>query len=281
MTDKMKTLIYVKKPSTHKKNLLYEKLIETFGENYESLFIQDINSISDNRSQILVSNILNQNISDRIPRLKYLIVPTTGLDSINLNLVNERGISMFHNPKIFSEEVIRSLAPHFSRLNNKKIGLYGFGTIGKGLYYILSSSNNSFYIYRKNPNQESIINRNIIYEGNSLEEVITNSEIHIISLPMDFETINLFSGKELSLFKKRSQLISVSRKEIFNEKSLIDVINRGIFSRVLLESYYTSFLDISKNLDYIVLSDHNLGVNNHSVERMSKWVLDKIKEINN
>lgn len=277
----MKTLVYIKKPSTHKKNLLSDKLEETLGENQENVFVEDIDSISEIDSQILVSNVLNQSILDKLPSLKYLIVPTSGLDGVDLDLINSRNINMYHNPKIFSEEVVRSLTPHLLGIENKKIGLYGFGNIGKTIYSLLSSSNNSFYVYRKNLNFEISNDKNIVYEGNSLEEVIKNSEVHIVSLPKNSETINLFSEKEFTLFKRESQLISISRKEIINEQSFIEAINNKIFSRVFLESYYNSFLDISQKNTCLTLNEHSLGVNSYSIEKMNEWISNKIKELSN
>lgn len=277
----MKTLVYIKKPSTHKKNLLSDKLEETLGENQENVFVEDIDSISESDSQILVSNVLNQSILDKLSSLRYLIVPTSGLDGVDLDLINSRNINMYHNPQIFSEEVVRSLTPHLLGIENKKIGLYGFGNIGKTIYSLLSSSNNSFYVYRKNLNFEISPDKNIVYEGNSLEEVIKNSEVHIVSLPKNSETINLFSDKEFTLFKRESQLISISRKEIINEQSFIDAINNKIFSRVFLESYYNSFLYISQKNTCLTLNGHSLGVNSYSIEKMNEWISNKIEELSN
>lgn len=281
MINKMKTLIYVKKPSTHKRNLLSDQLKENLAKNNESLFTEDINLISETDSQILVSNVFNQDVLGKLPNLKYLIVPTSGLDGINLNLARRKGINLFHNPKIFSEEVVKSLTPKLLEIENQRIGLYGFGNIGKAIYSLLSSSNNFFYVYRKNLNFETSSNKDIVYEGNSLEEVINNSEVHIVSLPKNSDTIDLFSEKEFSSFKKGSQLISISRKEIINEQSFIDAIKNNTFSRVFLESYYNSFLDISQKHTYLTLNGHSLGVNSYSVERMSKWISNKIEELSN
>lgn len=277
----MKTLVYVKKPSSHKKNLLSDKLKETLIKNNENFFTEDIYSISKNDSRILVSNVFNQDVLERLPNLKYLIVPTSGLDGINLDLVRMKGINLFHKPQIFSEEVVKSLTPILSEIENKKIGLYGFGNIGKAIYSLLSSLNNSFYIYRKNFNFETSLDKNIVYEGNSLEKVIKNSDVHIISLPKNSDTIELFSAKEFSYFKKGNQLFSVSRKEIIHEESFIDAITNNRFSRVFLESYYSSFLDLSQKNNYLTLNGHSLGLNSYSVEKMSTWILNKIEELSN
>lgn len=278
----MKTLIYIKKPTSHKHNLLEDSLKSSqLKHNENCLFLQDLDSeILFYQPEILVSNIFSKELYKRFPNIEHIIVPTSGLDGIDLNLISNRSINLYHNPKIFSNEVVKSVLKNLSDIENKKIGLYGFGNIGQGIYESLCR-NNYFYIYKKRQELNAKNLGNILYYGNSLEKVITNSNIHIISLPKNSETINIFSEDEFNNIKPKSQLISISRKELIDEIALIEAIKKGDLTKVNLDSYSELILDFAKNNKVLGLNNHSSGITLNSIQNMTNWIISIIQELNN
>ena len=103
-------------------------------------------------------------------------------------------------------------------LYGKTVGIFGMGRIGKSLVHLLSSFNVKFLIYDINPD----IAFGRLYKVNfvSKEDVLKNSDVISVNIPLKQDTIDYITTKELSIMKKEAILINSARGGIVNENDL-------------------------------------------------------------
>ena len=129
----MKIEIKILKPKRWKENFLVNALTkEDIPREY---FVDNIGE----DAEILVSNSLYVEELNRLRKLKHLIIPTSGTESICIGNVFERGIKVYHDPSITSkgvadyvvhnlEEILGNETVDFMR--GITVGLLGFGNVG-------------------------------------------------------------------------------------------------------------------------------------------------------
>jgi len=91
----------------------------------------------------------------------------------------------------------------------------------------------------------------------SLEEVLSQSDVVSIHLPLMEETRNIIGAKELSLMKHNSILINTARGGLVDEDALISVLKEGTIAGAALDAFenepYTGEL---LNLNNVLLTPH-------------------------
>lgn len=98
-----------------------------------------------------------------------------------------------------------------------KVGLFGYGHIGKDIHNILL----------QNHIETATIDRGNEYENihlvNSLEELIKYCDLIICSVPKTPKTDNLFNKEMLALMEEKF-IVNVGRSNVINEKELYEVL---------------------------------------------------------
>lgn len=111
-------------------------------------------------------------------------------------------------------------------LKGKKIGLVGFGNVGKRVADILIKGFGSEVVAF----DPFIPPEEITASGAtrvSFEELLTSCSIISLHCSLNDSNIHCFGEKEFSLIKKGSILINTSRAELVDEKSLEDALSKG------------------------------------------------------
>ena len=112
----------------------------------------------------------------------------------------------------------RSKLPNFFELYKKKVLIIGFGRIGKEVAKRCLGFDMEVYVYDPFLDNEIIIRNQCIpiekNQGLAIADFIT------IHLPLNGDTKNFISQKELNLMKKNSILVNTSRGGIVNENDL-------------------------------------------------------------
>lgn len=187
----------------------------------------------------------------RFPNLAYIIRAGSGLDHIDLDECKKRHITVISSPgsnavsvaehaltmlllllkniidhsKNLSEGGWRSKDLQGNELRGKTIGLLGCGAVGQVLSKLLLPFEVKILGYDKYLSRAKFIQLNI--QQVSLSELLKNSDLVSIQIPLTGETVNLITAKELALMKKTACLVNVSRGEIVNEDDLITVLSQG------------------------------------------------------
>lgn len=114
------------------------------------------------------------------------------------------------------------LGRKFVQLKGKRWGIIGFGNIGKNVARIAESFGCEVVYYKRNNNEISSK-----FKGISLQKLLQSSNIISIHTPINNETRNMITKKELALIKPSSILLNLGRGGIVNEKDLAEALNNN------------------------------------------------------
>jgi D-3-phosphoglycerate dehydrogenase len=202
-----------------------------------------------------------------------------GIDNIDLEAMNERGIKLYRTPEgpalavaeLTLGFVLDSLR-YISYLNRKirsggwekkmgrlftgkTVGIVGVGTIGKRLATLLRPFNCRILARDHVTDMEFARENNINYVH--LDELLKESDIVTLHLPLDNDTKGLFNRNHFLQMKDGAIFINTSRGKIVNEDDLYDVLREGKIAHACLDVYrnepYTGKL---KKLDNVTLTCH-------------------------
>ena len=212
------------------------------------------------------------------------VQPATGMNadsvaeyviSSSMSLIKK--IPMFHNGTIkgqWPRTTIRS-----AEINQKFLGIIGYGTIGKKVAKFCSK--NGLKILAYDPYINEINDKEIDAKLSNLNEIYEKSDIISIHLPLTDETKNMINKSSFSKMKNNPIIINTSRGGIINENDLIDAYHEKIISGFALDVFENEPIE-SKFYNKIVpgmnciLTPHISGVTTESNIRVSDFIVKKI-----
>jgi glycerate dehydrogenase len=207
--------------------------------------------------------VLNKELIDSAPKLKYIGVMATGYNIIDLAAAHRRNIVVTNVPSYSTVSVaqltfalILELANHtalyaesvrngdwikskdFSyhlkpimELQDKTLGIIGFGQIGKAVANIAIAFGMKVIASHKHPERDQM-------EGVSfVDEKTCFREADIISLhcPLNEKNIQFVNKELLRIMKRSAFFINTSRGGLINETDLAEALNKGIIAGAALD----------------------------------------------
>ena len=222
------------------------------------------------------------------PRLKIISKWGTGIDSFDITAANKIGIKITNTPQAFDEAVgeiavgyvlaltreivLTHLAvcsgewpkKQHKSLSQLKIGLLGFGAIGKGIAKRLScfTANVSYY----DPIQ--VPDRDLTATPVSLSELNVNSDVVILCCSMTETNRNLINDTFLQKMKKGSFVVNVSRGGLIDEIALAKHLQEGHIAGAALDVYRMEPVPSDSELRKlnVILGSHNANNTEKAVE---------------
>ncbi len=217
------------------------------------------------------------------------VQPATGMnaDSVAEYVVSSsmsliKKIPMFHNGTVKGEWP-RTTIKSFE-INQRYLGIIGFGTIGKKVAEY--SSKNGLKILVYDPYVKEINNKEIDVKLSNLKEIFEKSDIISIHLPLTDETKNIINKSSFSQMKNKPIIINTSRGGIINENDLIEAYNKNnisgfaldVFEKEPIESEFYKKIKLGMNC---ILTPHISGVTTESNIRVSDYIVKKITDFFN
>ncbi|MDI3472737.1 MAG: hypothetical protein PWQ20_200 [Thermotogaceae bacterium] len=210
----------------------------------------------------------NPDILEVAKRLKIIFIPWTGVDALPLDKIREKGdiiVSNTHgNAEIVAERAFslclallgRTVEFHnnlskgiwgsesrqkyydnfWVSLRNRSCGIAGFGKIGKELAKLLKVFNCRITGLKKRPPSEEDLELADKVTSN-LDEMIAESDIIFVILPLTDETRNLFNWEVLSKMKGK-YLINVGRGAVISEEALYRALKEGVLAGAAIDTWY-------------------------------------------
>lgn len=184
------------------------------------------------------------------PEVKIIGRAGIGLDAIDLEAARRRGVAVFHTPDYATEEVAthamamilavnrrivegnelaRSDWEAYERLGSviplseQVVGVVGLGRIGRAVVERLRLFGPR--IIGVDPYLSDAPEGVSLVSG--LEELLKNSDIVTLHLPLTKETRNLIGPREIELFRPGATLVNVSRGGLIDENALVDALESG------------------------------------------------------
>lgn len=204
-------------------------------------------------ADIVVTNkvVIDKEIMDN-SAIKLVCIAATGMNNVDLSYAKEKGIIVknvagystnsvtqltfayvFHfiqkldyytsytnNGNWQKSKLFTHIDKPFFELKNKKWGIIGLGNIGLNVANIAKSfgCNVSYY-------STSGKNKNDDYSMESLENILSTSDIISIHCPLNDSTLNLLNKTNLHTLKDGAILLNLGRGRIINEKDLSEIID--------------------------------------------------------
>jgi len=155
-----------------------------------------------------------------------------------------------------------------TELINKQILIVGTGSVAIEISKRLKPFVKN--IIGINTDGHSIEEFNDCYPVSHIMNILPDSDIVIISLPLTKKTRNLFKYSLMEKIKDNSILISISRGGIINEKDLIKLLNEEKFMGVALDVFEDEPLNNQSrlwNFNKLIITPHNSWFSDEIYER--------------
>ena len=202
---------------------------------------------------IINKSIINNEILDELPNLKYVGLQSTGYNVIDTVEARKRGITVSNIPAYSTNEVAQMVfayilhitskvamhdeavhngewcsCPDFcfwkaplEEMNGKTIGIIGYGSIGRRVARIAGAFGMRILVNTHHPADDEGI------EFVTLETLLKQSDFVTCHCPLNSDTEKLINADRLNLMKKTTVLINTSRGPVVDEPALAEALNSG------------------------------------------------------
>ncbi len=290
----------------------------------------DIKPTSSNKFKeidILISmtwgkSIWGENLKLKVPKttkLKLIHLPGSGTDGIDFSAIpkgckvcnvyeHEVPISEFILANLLNWEInlikkiekfkkynwedsmLFSKNPH-GELNEKKIGILGFGRIGKEIVKKLSIFNTEItVITRKKIKKNKFFKKNIPITN--IQKGIGEFDYFIIACDLNETTLNIITKKEISMMKNTCVIINVARGPIINENDLYYCLKNSLIGGAVLDTWYKypesnemRYFKPSKfnfgKLKNVIMTPHLSALSQNLLERRIRVISNNISALKN
>ena len=264
--------------------------------------------IKDAEFLVLHPATISQGLLKQAKSLRLIQLLTAGYDQIDLRLTAELGIPVATNGGAnacsAAEHCIAMLLALYKRLPQsdqsvrrgtwrkpvtgfntfevagKTVGLIGAGSIGRKVARRFKSFETRIVYYDERPATD--IEGELDACRVSLDDLLRESDIITVHLPLRKETRALIGQRELSLMKPNAVLLNTSRGPIVDEKALIEALTENRIAGACLDVFDKEPISTDNpllKLENVLLTPHTAG---HSYEgwfRRTQFAWENIQRV--
>jgi len=217
-----------------------------------------VQRLRDARATIAITNKVPLRAADleQLPDLKMIAVAATGTDIVDLQAARERGI-VVSNIRNYAVHTLpehtfalilalrRQLVAYradieaglwqkserfclfghpISDLAGSRLGLVGYGALGKSVAQIARAFGMEVCVFNRSPVTDEGITEV------SFDELLETSDVISLHLPLTDKTRNMIAAKELIRMKRNALLINTARGGLVDELALADALRAGVIA---------------------------------------------------
>lgn len=251
---------------------------------------------------------LSEDILAELPKLKLIAVAATGTDVIdaqacadrNIRITNVRGYAVHSLPEHAFAMILalrRNLRLHqaavtsgdWSRsdhfcvfsgsmhdLSGSTLGLLGFGTLGRAVAALGLAFGMKVIAFDHYQIQDANVSRA------SLDEVLANSDVLSLHLPLTPATWNVIDRGKLARMKSSAILINTARGGLIDEQALADALKAGNIAGAGIDVLSTEPPEadnplISLDLPNLILTPHVAWASDEAMQTLADQMIDNIE----
>ena len=242
---------------------------------------------------------MTHQVISKLPTLKLISKYGVGTNNLDVSAIKQNNIALSISPGSNSQSVaeyalyliLLSLRQNFNNLEEisrrvwsqkkgrdlygKKIGILGFGNIGKKLTSILKAFNVEIMVFdqikiKLNKTQQSYITQV------PLNKLLKESDIISIHLPLVEGTNNFLTKKEFALMKKDVVLVNTARGGIVKEGDLYQFLKNNSEAFAAFDVFKKEPIFNSKlfKLPNFFASSHRASLTNEGILNMGMAAID-------
>ncbi|NJE76476.1 hydroxyacid dehydrogenase [Thermococcus sp. ES12] len=249
---------------------------------------------------------VTRKVIEAAPKLKVIGRAGVGLDNIDLEAAKERGIKVVNSPGASSRSVAElAVALMFAvarkiafadrkmregiwakkqcmgmELEGKTLGIVGFGRIGYSIAKIARALGMNVLLYDPYPNEERA--REVGGKFVPLEELLKESDVVTLHVPLVEQTYHLINEERLRLMKPTAILINAARGAVVDTSALVKALQGGWIAGAGLDVFEEEPLPKDHpltKLDNVVLTPHIGASTVEAQMRAGVQVAEQIVEI--
>lgn len=235
--------------------------------------------------------------------LKVISRYGAGYDRVNMKAANDKGIIVTNTPgsnatavadlafglilsvarripmldaSTKSGEWIRSTG---MELSGKTIGILGLGAIGKNVAQRAKGFSMKVLAYDPFMDEEYARANDIV--PSDLDDLIRNSDVISLHLPLNDKTKDIISYKEFESMKEKVILINTSRGGLINEEASVEYLKNGKLGGMGLDAFEeepTSSFEKFR-FDNVVLTPHTGAHTFEATENMANMAVDNLIDV--
>jgi phosphoglycerate dehydrogenase-like enzyme len=153
-------------------------------------------------------------------------------------------------------------------LHNRRVGIIGFGLIGKGIYDVFSMFTDDIWVRSNHMSDVQAGELNV--KKGSLNDIFENCEIIILSGGHTDSTTHLIGKEQFDLMQNRALFVNIARGKMVDEKAMSEaVVNKNI--HLALDVFEEEPLPETSSLrgnDKVLLTPHRA---NNPIEFEQRW----------
>ena len=218
-------------------------------------------------------------------KLKAIIRSGIGLDSVPLNLCKEKGIEVAYCPAAMTDAVgeitlaaMIDMARKMTeadrqirrgdwsrltglRLGKAKVGIIGFGRVGKLLYRLMQPFGSAgIYVNDTEAGPKEDFHSFLVScpsHWATKEEIYKECDIITVHTPLTAETKDMITAKEMAMMKDTAVLINYARGGIINEADLYEALKNGQLGGAAIDCFEEEpYKGPLTELDNVLLTQH-------------------------
>jgi D-3-phosphoglycerate dehydrogenase / 2-oxoglutarate reductase len=255
---------------------------------------------------------MDKPLLQKATKLRFIGRAGAGLDKIDLEYLEERGIHLFHaaegNRDAVGEQAIGMLLSLFNHigkadqevrkgiwnreenrgeeLQGKTVGIIGYGNMGSAMAKKLSGFDVRILAYDKYKTGFG----NELVEESDFQSILEESDIISLHVPLTAQTRNFLTLEVLKQFRKPIYLINTARGEIISFETLNQALDLGILKGAVLDvlenEKFNTFSSEQKEefsklaaRDNVIFSPHIAGWTHQSYIKINEVLVGKIKQV--
>lgn len=160
-------------------------------------------------------------------------------------------------------------------ISGKTIGLIGAGNITREVIRFATVFNMRILCYTKNPKKHQDLNDKV--EFVSLDNLLKESDIINISVPLNDETKYLVSKDKIELMKTTAVFINTSRTNTVDTKALLEYADKHPNFYVGLDIDLCEHRELfMKYRHNVIVTPHTAGISKEAISRMEEELVENI-----
>lgn len=256
-------------------------------------------------ADVFFGPLISKRLCEAAKHLKFIQVPWTGVDNLNFDLIREIGVKvcnshsnayavaeqavalMFDAAKkiAYHDRLMRTgewnrpkpdhsnvVSPFSCRVSKSKVGIVGYGHIGKLIKKYLEGFECIFYVADPSVEEYRQEDHVCYYPIALWMDLLSKVDYVFLCVPLTEETRGFFGTSQFEIMKETAIMINTSRGEIVDEAALFDALENGKIAAAGMDTWYNapktphdtdckpSLNYPFENLDNLVLSPHRAAM---------------------